>query len=133
MSDMEEIREILKEQQEKHIEIYHAFKADELKEMVVEHAALVKAVPENKLLLERVVEALDGKPEYDLHGKQTGRKGGMVSKQNMIERDVASIKYDANGGRGFSVRTRDKIIIGVIAALPSIAILIAAIVRDGNV
>lgn len=128
MSDSDAAREMMEE----HIETYHAFKATELRDMVIEHTELVKAVPETKVLLERVVEALDGKPEFDLHGKQIGRVGGMVAKQNLIERDVAALKYAGNGGRGFSVRTRDKVIIGFIAAIPSIAILIAAILSGST-
>jgi hypothetical protein len=114
-----------------HIEEYHAFNAEELRVMVAAHEELVQTVPENKVLLERVIELLDGTPHYDLHEKQIGRTGGMVAKQSLIERELSALKLQANtqqGGTGFSIRNRDKLIIGAIAAVPAIASLIIGIV-----
>jgi hypothetical protein len=128
MSVPEEIREMLEVAKNDHIDEYHSFSADDVKIMVEAHEELVKTVPENKILLERVIEVLDGTPEYDLYNKQTGRTGGMVAKQNLIERELASIKYAGNGGTGFSVRNKDKLIIGAIAAVPAIVSLIIGLV-----
>lgn len=112
-----------------HLDEYHLFATELVKEMVSEHNELVKTVPENKKLLERVIVALDGIPEYDVRGKKIGTTGGMVSKQAKIERDLAAIKFAGNGGGGFSIRNKDKMIIGLIAAIPSVMLVIVAYIQ----
>jgi hypothetical protein len=118
--------------QKDHVTEYHAFKAQELVVMVNQHDELVKSVPQNRQLLEKVITILDGEEIRDIHGDLVSRTGGMRGRQAAIETDMAALKFDANGGRGFSVRTRDKVIIGFIAAIPSIAILIAALLTGGT-
>jgi len=109
-----------------HVEQYHAFTADELRPMVEEHNELTADVPEIKRVVERIICVLEGEPVIDLHGDEIGRDGGMRGKQAQIERDLAGIKHDANGGRGFSIRNKDKLIIGAIASIPAVASLVIA-------
>jgi len=115
-----------------HVEQYHAFTADELRPMVDEHNRLVEDVPEIRDVVERIINVLEGKPEFDLQGHEMPRTGGMRGKQEMIERDLSNLKHDANGGRGFTIRNRDKLIIGTIAAVPSLAALIIAAIAVSN-
>ena len=111
-----------------HLEQYHAFTADELRPMVEEHNKMVEDVPSIKATVERIICVLEGEPEYDLHGDEMPRTGGMRGRQEMIERDLAHMKFESNGGRGFSIRNRDKLIIGAIASVPAVASLIIAAV-----
>ena len=117
---------VITDKQKEHVDEYHAFKAAELKVMVAQHETLTRSVPINTRLLENIIDVLEGPEDFDLHGESKGRDGGMVGKQSMIERDITGLKYDSNGGKGFSVRNKDKIIIGVIAALPAVAIFVAS-------
>ena len=55
-----------------------------------------------------------------------GKQKAMDKRQVMMEQDIADFKYEANGGKGFSVRNKDKLIIGAIASVPTIASLIIA-------
>lgn len=117
-----------------HIAEYHAFTTDELRPIVDEHNEVVSLLPEIQETVEKIIVVLDGKPEHDLHGHEIARHGGMRGKQELIERDVAALKFDSNGGKGFSIRNRDKLIIGAIASIPAIAsLIIAAIAVTQNV
>lgn len=123
----------IKATQKKHVEEYHAFKVAELRVLVAQHESLIESVPINTKLLEKIVNVLEGSEEFDMHDESMGRTGGMVAKQKamdkrqvMMEQDIADFKYEANGGKGFSVRNKDKLIIGAIASVPTIASLIIA-------
>lgn len=117
---------------EAHVSKYHAFTADQLVPMVEEHNELTLDVPEIKRVVERIICVLEGEPIVDLHGNEISREGGMRGRQEMIERDLAGIKYDANGGRGFSIRNKDKLIIGTIAAIPAVVSLLIAYLALAN-
>ena len=126
--DLKEQLDCIERENKDHVTEYHAFKVAELRVMVAQHEELTRSVPINTKLLEGIVDVLEGPEEFNLLNEPKGRTGGMVGRQAMIERDLASIKHDANGGRGFSVRNRDKITIGAIAVMPTIAIFIVSIV-----
>jgi len=79
-------------------------------------------VNENREILSHLLIAIQGVPDHDILGKPTGTYvGGM-------ENDIREFRDQANGGKGFSIRNRDKLIIGAIAAVPAIASLIIALV-----
>lgn len=125
---LEELREYIANELCEHVDEYHAFKKEDLQRMVKEHETLMIGADERTELLNRIIDALEGEEgEPNLHGEAGPRTGGMAGKINVIERDVEKLKYDGNGGRGFSVRNRDKII---IAALSGAAILAAEVVRQ---
>lgn len=110
-----------------HVDEYHAFKKEALKVMVEEHRELVSRLPETERLTERIIDVLEGEyGEPNLHGELGPRDGGLVGKIDMIERDVSALKFDANGGRGFSVRFRDK---AIIAGLTMFAIVAAKVIE----
>jgi hypothetical protein len=73
----------------------------------------------NRELLSHIAIAVQGVPEKDFQGHVIGYSGG-------IQNDVRWLKKRGNGGKGFSVRTRDKLAIGLIAAIPSIMLVVVA-------
>lgn len=68
----------------------------------------------------RILTILDGKKVLNASGETT-RVGGM-------SKDVADMKRSMNGGK-LSIKTRDKAIVGLIAATPSLIMLIDTLTR----
>ena len=90
---------------------------DEADALVKEHRNMVDD-------LALLVEMVAGECVIDeFTGENTGqRKPGIASK-------VEALDHRSNGGGGFSVRTRDKIIIGLIAAIPSVVAGLVLMIR----
>ena len=118
MVEPKEIREMLKIALQEHMVSDHAGISgtevaalfDEFETMSLEHTS-------NRELLKHISIAVQGVPDHDLHGNIVGYHGG-------IQSDVRWLKDTGKVGKGFSIRTRDKIVIGLIAAIPSLAFLV---------
>ena len=124
---------------EKHVDVYHAFKAPELVAMVDEHRTLLVEQASTADRVERIAVILEGEEKMNIAGDVVGFSGGMVERQKDIDgvvrqtaRDVEKMKHDANGGRGFSIRNKDKLIIGTIAAIPGIIGAVLVVIALGQ-
>ncbi len=78
-----------------------------------------KGFENQRVTLDRVLIILDGEEKRNASGEVT-REGG-------ISKDVADLKVAMNGGK-MGVKARDKVVIGTIAAVPSLALMITNIV-----
>lgn len=80
-----------------------------------EAAKYIEKVDEMEVTNTRILTILDGKKTMNASGEVT-RVGGM-------SKDVAEMKIAMNGGK-LSIKTRDKALVGLIAAAPSLLILL---------
>ena len=99
-----------------HVEKDHGnITGPEAKALVAEHKGMIHDVG-------LTVDLIAGKPIIDVYtGVPTGqREPGIADRVKLLE-------YNSNGGRGFSVRNRDKII---IAGMSASAILLAEVIRQ---
>ena len=124
IDQLEEGHRSLAQHQSKHLDEYHAFKKDALIEMVAEHNALVEGFPQARDDIEAILYYVAGEKVLDpiTHEWFGERKGGMAAR-------ITKLEYDANGGRGLSIRNRDKLIIALLSTVG--AIIVAALQTIG--
>ncbi len=97
--------------QKTHMDEYHAnLKPGEALQYVNRVDQMERGFEELRITNSRVLVILDGKEELNASG-EIRRVGG-------ISKDVAELKVAMNGGK-LSVKTRDKVLLGVIAITPS--------------
>jgi hypothetical protein len=119
MSDSDAIREMVEAEIQRHVEDQHVdLTATEAQALIERFEAMATEHMDNRELLSHISIAVQGVPDHDLHGNIVGYHGG-------IQNDVIWLK---ERGNGFSINTRDKVTIGLIAAIPSIAILLTAVI-----
>lgn len=97
-----------------HMENEHVVTAAEAVELIAEHNSMVPNVALS-------LDLLAGKPILDMvTGIPTGQREPGIADR------VKSLEWNSNGGRGFSVRNRDKII---IAGLTTMGLVLAEVIR----
>jgi hypothetical protein len=91
-----------------HVDEYHAFNKKELLLMVKQHednvasvAILTKGMDEGSKDISRLLVVVEGVPDYNANGQIIGYIGGMRN-------DISELKFQGNGGGGFSLRAKDK-------------------------
>lgn len=101
-------------------------KARTMEEMIERHA-------NDRRLTAKMLVAIEGEEIIDFKGHIISHRGGLVNEMGsvkedigVVKEDISELKYLANGGGGFSVRNKDKLMIGAIAAVPSLGTLFIA-------
>lgn len=111
-----------------HVSEFHGnLEAGEGAKLIDEHKNMLTDISTLKQNSTLVVELVAGKEIIDPFTKRpTGdREPGIAHR-------VEALEYASNGGRGFSVRNRDKLIIGAIASVPSVGTLFIAFLAIGG-
>lgn len=101
-------------------------KARTMEEMIERHA-------NDRKLTAKMLVAIEGEEIVDFRGNVISHRGGLVNEMasvkgevGIVKTDIAELKHLANGGGGFSVRNKDKLVIGAIAAVPGLGTLLIA-------
>lgn len=105
-----------------HLEEYHAnLKSGQARVLVEEHQNMVEDIDTIATLIagKKVLDPLS----HEWHGQ---RESGMAQKQELMAIRIEKLEHRSNGGGGFSIRNKDKLIIGAIASVPAVVSLLIA-------
>lgn len=120
LDTLEREHQELQMQAKQHLEEYHAnLKSGQTKVLINEHRDMVENIDTIATLVagEKIVDPIT----HEWHGR---REPGMAQRQELMAIRVEKLEHRSNGGGGFSIRNKDKLVIGAIASVPAVVSLL---------